>query len=183
MIKKAIFGIVLILILMLPSSLIAMETSSKISDEVPKIGKIHVDMSAVLQELGYTKENLSTISEKLVAQIIRTYSASGTCSDDGDYYYTITPDSLSANAKNIIGSNTTVPYDSGVVTNSGASTNLIAGKACIIVGIWDWQGSLIDTPQFQNPYDTTYSSVIAGGEYTYVKTLTNSEATHYYVYS
>jgi len=32
--------------------------------------KVHVDASEVLQELGYTKENMSNVSRKLLIQII-----------------------------------------------------------------------------------------------------------------
>ncbi len=72
--------------------------------------KVHVDASEVLRELGYTEENMSNVSRKLLIQIIRSYNVTAVLHDDGEYYATITPDSPRAEV-NLIGSNRISPYD------------------------------------------------------------------------
>jgi hypothetical protein len=64
----------------------------------------------VLKELGYTEENMSSVSRKLLVQIIRSYNAKAELHDDGDYYVVITPDSSRAEV-NLIGSDKIAPYE------------------------------------------------------------------------
>ncbi|PVX26326.1 MAG: hypothetical protein CW691_01785 [Candidatus Bathyarchaeum sp.] len=72
--------------------------------------KVNVDASAVLRELGYTEENMSSVSSKLMIQIIRSYKEHAVLHDDGEYYVTITPDSPRAEV-NLIGTDRISPYD------------------------------------------------------------------------
>ncbi len=161
-----------------------------------KIGKIHVDTSAVLKELGYTEENISNVPDKLQVQIARSYRVQLKLGEDGDYYGIITPDSQLA-AVNLVGTDRVAPYDidlshapdAKAVTNEqstiGGSTDYLYNqRACLVFEIWDYPGTQVDLPQeAEDEYYSITDRISSTSAYDYWQFMSNSECTHYNVYS
>lgn len=172
----------IILTLLASSTIVFARVDSQDPTDFQGIGKVYVDASAVLKQLGYTEKNIASAPEKLLPQILRSYPTYPTRSHDGDYYVTITNNSLNADAVNIVGSDTTVPYTLPDMPNSNAATDLLAEKACLIIAIWDYPGTGADLDA-EYVYDMIYDWVSTSGCYDYWHTLVNDEATNYNVWA
>jgi hypothetical protein len=185
--------VIIISMLLVSVAPVIFNTKPKDVTKDPKIGNVHVDASAVLRELGYTEENMSSVPRKLMLQITRSYHAKAELHDDGDYYVTITPDSPRAEV-NLIGSDNIAPYDidlshapdshdvSDTKGTSGGSLDSDE-RACLVFAIWDYPGTEVDIPGAEDEFDYIADWISSTSAYDYWNFLTNSESTHYYIYA
>ena len=158
------------------------------------LGKVHVDASAVLRELGCAEEDMASIPSKLMVQILRSYNVTSQLHEDGDYYVTITPDSPRAEV-NLIGTDRVSPYivdlprehaeAVGAKSLGGDSTDYLYNqRACLVLAIWDYPGTGADLPQdTEDEYDAITSYISSASAYDYWHFMTNSECTYYYLYN
>lgn len=157
------------------------------------IGKVHVDASALLGELGYNEIDSSNVPSKLKVQIVRSYNAKAERLENGDYFIEITANSPLKDV-NLIGSNRTVPYDLDLdnppntadLSHSkydGAKLLDSSERACLVFAIWNYPGSLIDIPDAEEEFDNLAYWISSTCAYDYWNFLTNSEATQYYIWA
>jgi len=183
--------IVIISILLVSVAPVLVWTSQKDVTKDVKLGNVHVDASAVLRDLGYTEENMSTVSRKLMLQITRSYHAKAEFHDDGDYYVVITPDSPRTEI-NLIGSDKISPYDidlsqppdsRDVSYSKGIKESSLDSeeRECLVFAIWDYPGTEIDIPDAEDEFDHIADWISSTSAYDYWNFLTNSESTHYYI--
>jgi hypothetical protein len=137
-----------------------------------------VDFTPYFMDLGYTEKEMNELSDIDFVRIL--------LSDGGkleiDY-------SMEEICQNLFGNSTgpiPVPgldkYNDVVQVSEESESALpatrIITKACYIVGIWNYQDISLYQYQLANSYSSIVNSVNNYGTYNYVKTLTNSAATH-----
>lgn len=140
--KKAINAVVLIFAVVFAASLILPVSAREISEESkPAIGEVHVDMSTLFQQLGSSSAN---VDERSLVQLLRTYRTQAVRGTDGNYYVrpTITSKVDVPNMTLNIGefSSQQISPD-GSTIQAYSMTGEGAGKACIMIAIWDYPGN------------------------------------------
>lgn len=175
------------------ATLLVSAEAKNVANDQKYLGKIHVDASAVLRELGYTEADMADIPSKLKVQIIRSYHVTPELHEDGDYYVTITPDSPRAEV-NLIGTDRISPYDvdlshppdspdaSDIPSSSQDSSDRQDDqRACLVFAIWDYPGTGNDLPDAEDEYDAITDYISSTSAYDYWQFVTNSGCTYYYV--
>jgi hypothetical protein len=61
-------------------------------------------------------------------------------------------------------------------------SSMSSGKACLLAAIWDYAGTGNDLPDLANIYTSILYNADNYGDYNYLKTLTNTAATHDNIY-
>jgi hypothetical protein len=176
--------------------LVSAEPTKKPDATFQRPGNVHVDASAVLETLGYTKESMSNIPSKLMVQIIRSYNVMPVLGEDGDYYLTITTDSPRAEV-NLIGTDRVSPYDldlsktpdSQVVSDAkessgGSLDSLLDQRAALCFGVWDYPGETIDLPsECEEEFDAFCDDISTTSAYDYWHFMENDDCTWYNVWA
>jgi hypothetical protein len=153
--------------------------SEKTLELEKSLGKIYLDGPSMLEALGYTEKSIMNVPQGQLIRELRSLPSVSELRDDGTYIVTFGSDSTGEPKQ--MAQDVEVP--SNFEFNGGAELDLIQGKACIIVAIWDYP-----YPDWDLPKENAYNTIMAGVSgpntpYVYWHSLTNSEATWYYVWA
>ncbi len=186
---KKLFRISFIVILLLQIStvniLIGVAQSSQqdkpyvLPDGLPDI---YIDLSSRFREMGYTAENISSVSRELVIKVLKSY-----CEENPYGYTTETPPNFDPERNNLFSEDNSVnEYDFGAeapvvleVNPQGVMTNGET-KACVTCVVWDYPGNQKDLGWYieHAAEDHLYEDSADYGDYDIVfNNLENSIAT------
>ncbi len=149
--------------------------SARNSNKYNTIGETIYDWPSILKSLGYTQDQLKNVSNALLDKQLSALTTSSHKDANGNTVISFSrPSGLNI-------SDIKLDVKSIDSKSLGASTmSLLPGKACIVIAIWDYPGTLNDLGTYtQNAYTNLWGYVTGQySPYTYEHSLVNSEATH-----
>jgi len=145
---------------------------------------IYIDLSSRFREMGYTAENITTVSIDLVMKVLVEY-----CKDNPFGYETEPPPNFTPESKNLFGEDSVTEYSREVEnlvtqkTTIEGSTSRDGDKACVTCVVWDYPGTQQDLGDDNGWFasaakDHLYEDAADYGDYDIVyNNLENSVAT------
>jgi hypothetical protein len=180
---------VVIVIAMFCSSLLAVDAKPITKNEeelLPKVPTVHVSMTPLMKELGYSEEEIKAANMSTMIRLMREYPTPAKLSTDGNFYATpIIENKVDYTEPefNVLNSSQEIKSSGALVQQYTLDGTGGLGKACILISIWDyWQEDVL--PKLpQADYDEYYSHMVNCGKYNFWNDLTNGEAERYYIWA
>ena len=149
-----------------------------------EIGSFYFDDQSLLEALGINDETLKNISSSELFRLMRALPSTTQKDGNGDNHVI-----FSKPASDNLQEDTPILdslFDSNIeIAKGGSGLELISGKAAIVVAIWDYPEDEYDLGWYiEDAYNDIMDRVESPqNPYVYVKDLTNSDATWYYVWA
>ncbi|MDI9577891.1 MAG: hypothetical protein WC203_07495 [Candidatus Bathyarchaeia archaeon] len=180
--------LVLVIIAALCTSLVAQSVSAQTpanqTGQALKIPDVYVDLTTLGRQLGYSDEQIKSIDLKTQLQLMREYPTQAELGPDGSYHVVPTIENK-ANFTEPVFNLTSISQKTnsdGSISQQYTVSGTGSGKAAIIIAIWNYYQQ--ELPAFgSGEYDQFYNHVVNSGKYDYWHTLTNEEATRYYIWA
>jgi hypothetical protein len=144
---KKLFKVSFFVVLLLQVSIMNVLVGSGQSPQTPKQNEAHslpdiyIDLSSEFRELGYTPENISSVSKDLVMSVLLSY-----CEENPFGYETEPPPYFDPENMNLFSEDDSVMENSVApkVSPQGAGTRQGETKACVTCVVWDYPGDKRD---------------------------------------
>ena len=135
-----------------------------------------INITSIAQQLRYTNQNISSLPQTSLIKILLSQSGQDMNKSMDQIQQDLFDNSTGPSATNILTKQASA-NEQGSMTDQADSS----GQACLIVAIWDYADPADDLPNNQYAYNALLYNVENAG-YDCVVTLTNSQATHEYVW-
>jgi hypothetical protein len=177
-ILKAIFVIVIVIQLSTLNIFFGYGQSVSKKENSPILPELYIDISSKFKEMGYTAENITSVSNDFINKVLLEY-----CKENPYGYETEQPPFYTTDNRYYFSGKNSVnehaPQENSIIPKVEPKIGtLTESKACVTCIIWDHAGDLKDLPSIEDAAEYVYYYAPNYGDYDIVFTeLENEVAT------